>query len=101
MHAFQHGELLIGGMALRHLQGELEQEEPSASSRGWLLAGKLHVSTLDATQLELERQYLLKLDDGREGLVELTRLSAGDGDLLADFRPRRGMLASSRMATAE
>ena len=40
------------------------------------------------SQLELERQYLLRIDDGREGLVELTSLQPADGDLLADFRPR-------------
>jgi hypothetical protein len=88
MHAFQHGELLIGGMALRHLQGELEKEEPTRNSSAWLLAGKLRLSSQHGGQLELERQYLLRIDDGREGLVELTSLKDSDGDLLADFRPR-------------
>jgi hypothetical protein len=31
----------------------------------------------------------LRIDDGREGLVELTSMSANEGDLLADFRPRK------------
>ena len=90
MHAFQHGELLIGGMALRHLQGELEREEPARDSSAWLLAGKLRLSSRHGCQLELERQYLLRIDDGREGIVELTSLKSDDsaGDLLADFRPR-------------
>jgi hypothetical protein len=88
MHAFHRGELLIGGMALRQLHGELEREEQTASSSSWLLAGKLHVSPQHGSHLELERQYLLRVDDGREGLVELTSLSSADGDLLADFRPR-------------
>jgi len=30
----------------------------------------------------------LRIDDGREGLVELTSLTSADGDLLASFRPR-------------
>jgi hypothetical protein len=86
MHAFD-GDLLIGGMALRDLHGELEQEQAS-DLRDWLFAGRVHVPPHQGKQLELERRYLLKLKDGREGLVELTRLSAGDGDLIADFRPR-------------
>jgi hypothetical protein len=90
MHAFRHGELLIGGMALRHLQGELERMEPATNSTAWLLAGKLRLSSQHGGQLELERQYLLRIDDGREGLVELISLRSdeSDGDLLADFRPR-------------
>jgi hypothetical protein len=88
MHAFERGELLIGGMALRQLQGELESEEPAGNSSAWLLSGKLRVSAQHGSQLELERQYLLRIDDGREGLVELTSLTSTDGNLLADFRPR-------------
>ncbi len=88
MHAFHHGELLIGGMALRHLHGELEQEEPLTDSSCWRLAGKLKVSDKHQSQLELERQYLLRVDDGREGMVELTRVTESDEGLEADFRPR-------------
>jgi hypothetical protein len=88
MHAFHHGELLIGGMALRHLHGELEQEEPLTDSSCWRLAGKLRVSPQHQSQLELQRQYLLKIDDGREGLVELTSVTQSDDALEADFRPR-------------
>jgi hypothetical protein len=87
MHAFD-GDLLIGGVSLRDLHGELEQQEQASDSRDWLLAGQMHVPPDQGKQLELERQYLLKLKDGREGLVELTRLWPGDGELLADFRPR-------------
>jgi len=89
MRAFQDGKLLIGGMALRQLQGELEKAEPAHGST-WLLAGKLRVSSRHSCQLELERQYLLQVDDGRQGIVELTSLTSddSDGDLLADFRPR-------------
>jgi hypothetical protein len=91
MHAFEHGELLIGGMALRHLQGELDRLEPAINSSAWLLAGKLRLSSEHGGQLELQRQYLLRIDDGREGLVELTNLSSSesDGNLLADFQPRK------------
>ncbi len=90
MRAFQDGKLLIGGMALRQLQGELEKAEPARGSTSWLLAGKLRVSSRHSCQLELERQYLLQVDDGRQGIVELTSLTSddSDGDLLADFRPR-------------
>ena len=88
MHAFERGELLIGGMALRQLHGELEREEPTRNSSAWLLSGRLRFSAQHGGQLELERQYLLRIDDGREGLVELTSLTSTDGDLQADFRPR-------------
>ncbi|HZZ27536.1 MAG TPA: hypothetical protein VFE46_05965 [Pirellulales bacterium] len=91
MHAFERGELLIGGMALRQLQGRIEQEEQAVNSRAWLLSGKLRLSSQHGSQLELERQYLLRIDDGREGLVELTRLTPTEGDLEADFRPRAGL----------
>lgn len=88
MPAFHQGELLIGGMALRHLHGEIEREEPANNSSTWLLSGRLRFSSEDGGRLELQRQYLLRIDDGREGLVELTSMSANDGDLLANFRPR-------------
>jgi hypothetical protein len=88
MHAFHRGELLIGGMALRHLHGELEREEPTTNSTNWLLSGKLHVPAREGTQLELERQYLLRIEDGREGLVELTSLAPANNDMEASFRPR-------------
>ena len=99
MHAFHHGELLIGGLALRHLHGELQREELAANSHDWLLYGQLHVSVKHGSQLELRRQYLLKIDDGREGIVELTSLTPADGDLLADFRPTKST-RSAQMETA-
>jgi len=88
MQAFHHGELLIGGMALRQLCGELERQEPAVNSTNWLLSGRLRFPTEHESHLELQRQYLLRMEDGREGLVELTRLAPSNGDLLADFRPR-------------
>jgi hypothetical protein len=79
-------------MALRQLQGKLDKEEPARDSSAWLLSGKLRLSSRHGGHLELERQYLLRIDDGREGLVELTSLKSedGDGELLADFRPKDG-----------
>jgi len=87
MHAFD-GDLLIGGMSLRNIHGELEQEEQAADSRHWFLSGQVRVPSERAESLELQRGYLLKLSDGREGIVELTRLSPDNGDLLAEFRPK-------------
>ncbi len=88
MHAFHHGELLIGGLALRHLHGELDKEEALTDSSCWLLSGKLRMSEQHQNQLELRRQYLLRVDDGREGLVELTNVIESDEGLEADFQPR-------------
>jgi hypothetical protein len=86
MHDF-HGDLLIGGMTLHDLHGDLEQESLAANSHDWLLAGHILVPKQQVDQLVLRRLYLLKLEDGREGLVELTRLAPGNGQLLADFQP--------------
>jgi hypothetical protein len=88
MHSFHNGELLIGGMALRHLHGELDQEEPLTESKCWRLAGKVTVSREHQHQLELQRQYLLRVDDGREAIVELTRVQESVEGLEADFHSR-------------
>jgi len=87
MQPFHNGELLIGGMALRHLHGKLEQEEPLTDSKSWRLAGKMTVAREHQHQLEVQRQYLLRVDDGREGIVELTRLQESVEGLEADFHP--------------
>jgi hypothetical protein len=80
-----HGELLIGGDTLHHVQVELEQEvrEPEA----WLLSGRIRISPQQAEILELHRHYLLQLDDGRAGPIALTRMEPQDGVLLALFQP--------------
>jgi hypothetical protein len=82
-----HGDLLIGGSTLRKLHGELEVEQPLSGSRNWSFVGRLDVPNQQAKGLQLERQYLLKLSDGREGLIQLISLTPLEEGLLAKFRP--------------
>ena len=81
------GDLLIGGMRLRHLQCSVEDEQPTGDSTDWLLAGHLHLTPQYQQQLRLERQYLLQLEDGREGLIEIVEFTPGEEEVLAGFRP--------------
>ena len=84
-----HGDLLIGGMALRQLHGELEQEQPQEESGDWMLAGHLHLSPQQKALLDLHRPYRLQLDDGRAGQVVVSRIAAEtEQELLVDFEPK-------------
>ncbi len=83
-----HGELLLGGSRLHHVHVELEQEEPLDGHADWMLSGELRVSEVEARELELERHYLLQLEDGRAGPIVVTRFEQPhDGTLRAAFRP--------------
>ena len=73
-----HGNLLIGGMALKNLDGLIDDDTPDERS-DW--SGRFTVDRCQRDVLELGRQYLLMLDDGRNREVELTDIvveSAGD-----------------------
>ena len=87
MHEFQ-GDLLIGGMRLQHLHGELEQEQPQRGSKEWTLSGHLHLSPEQLKLLELNREYRIQLDDGRAAQVVILRIDGEQADdALADFAP--------------
>jgi hypothetical protein len=87
MQEFQ-GDLLIGGMRLRHIHGELEQEQPDGSAHEWMLTGHLHLSPEQSRQLETDRRYRLVLEDGRAATVVLSRITPEKPDeLLVDFEP--------------
>jgi hypothetical protein len=86
-----HGDLLIGGDRLKHVQVDLEDEQPQAGSRDWVLAGHLHLTAEQLKHVETDRPYRLELADGRAGQVVVSRIQA-DGqpnNLLADFQPRQ------------
>lgn len=83
-----HGELLIGGMTLHEVAGELAEEEPERDSHDWRLAGHLRLSPQHELLLQLDRDYLLQLADGRAGHVVITRLAPEPDQLLAEFKPR-------------
>lgn len=88
MHAFV-GDLLIGGMKLSHIEGELETESPEEGTHDWLLAGRIELSSQDIPYLELGRQYRLELTDGRASQVVLSRLAPKDeAHFEAEFVPQ-------------
>ena len=89
MHEFQ-GDLLIGGMRLTHLHGELEQEQHRRGSKEWTLSGHLHLSPEQLKHLELNREYRIQLDDGRAAQVVILKIDGEKPDeALADFAPSR------------
>jgi hypothetical protein len=61
-----HGKLLIGGLALKDLDGILDDDTEDGSD-GW--RGRLMVDQSTGPLLEVGRDYRLELDDGRAGRV--------------------------------
>lgn len=87
MHTF-HGNLLIGGMAIRDLDGVLE-EGTTDVPQAW--RGKFETSPQFSEALQIGRQYLLELDDGRNREVVLTEIDAGsENSLVCEFAACRG-----------
>ena len=84
------GNLLIGGMTLKHVHGQLEEDEKPKGSHDWLLSGRLNIANPERKLLELERIYRLELDDGRAGQVVVLRiLPADDEHVVVEFQPNR------------
>lgn len=79
-----HGNLLIGGMTLKNLSGELEEEDPSPTAP-W--HGELLVDSRQNEFLQSGRPYRLELEDGRAGMIVITRIEnvAGEPNLHAEF----------------
>lgn len=90
MDDFQ-GDLLIGGARIKNVHGELQRQMPLANSHDWLLAGQLHVPRNEVEQLEMHRVYRLRLVDGREAQVTLSRCERGKqkDEVIAEFEPAR------------
>lgn len=87
MHEFE-GDLLIGGMRLSHLHGELELETHEESAFEWDFSGRIVLTPEECQCLECQRRYRLQLADGRAGLVVLSRLdSLDDAHVVAEFVP--------------
>lgn len=88
MHTFI-GDLLIGGMTLSHVEGELESELHAIDSHDWILSGRIEFSSKDIEFLELGRQYRLELEDGRASQVVLSRLEPIDNEhFIGEFVPQ-------------
>lgn len=87
MHEF-NGDLCIGGLRLKHLHGELEIDEPVGDSSEWMLSGRLTLNPSQQNLLEFGRRYRLQLDDGRGGLVVVSRIDAQRDDaMVVEFQP--------------
>lgn len=69
-----YGDLLIGGARLKHVRGELADEQPAADSTDWILTGRLHLPLDQCGLLQSERPYRLQLEDGRAGQVMVSRI---------------------------
>lgn len=72
MHEF-HGDLLVGGWAIRHLHGQLDEGD-ATDTRQW--SGRFEIESSQEEALEVGRQYLLILDDGRNAEVVVTHVHA-------------------------
>ncbi len=85
MHEF-HGDLLIGGLAIRHLHGTLEEGEPTGDKQ-W--SGRFQIEPFQEEVLEIGRQYLLMLDDGRNAEVIVTHVHPEPQEqaVVCEFRP--------------
>jgi hypothetical protein len=87
MHGFE-GHLLVGGMKLEHLQGELEQELPDGETSDWLFAGRVTLLSGDREFIQLGRRYRLELVDGRAGQVIISRIEPEEASqVVAEFQP--------------
>ena len=87
MHEFD-GDLLIGGLRLKHVHGELEKDEPLPNTSDHLLSGKLNVDEAQKELIECGRRYRLQIDDGPAGPVVVSRINDGqDHSLTLEFEP--------------
>lgn len=73
-----HGTLLIGGMALESLDGELDGD-PEHETGQWM--GRFTLDRSEARRLQTGRPYLLELADGRSGQVIVSRMETPVGHL--------------------
>ena len=67
-----HGDLLMGGVALRNLEVMISLQETD-NHKPW--SGRFKVKNKSLELLEMGRQYLLLLDNGRSAHVVVTRWS--------------------------
>lgn len=93
MHPFHEGHLLIGGMRLSHIHGELELEDHEDDTLDWDFSGRIVLTAEECKSLECSRRYRLELADGRAGLVILCSLDHKEDSLvIAEFLPQKKMI---------
>jgi hypothetical protein len=79
------GDLLLGGLRLKHLHGELESDQPLADSSDHLLSGRLKIDPAQESLLECGRRYRLQIEAGPAGPVEVSRIDASHNEI--EFQP--------------
>ena len=83
-----HGDLLLGGAAIREVQGLIEDDDHVSKPT---LGGRFRVNANQESMLELNRTYLLMLDDGSSAKIVVTDVSyedEADDTIVVQFRPR-------------
>ncbi len=85
------GDLLIGGLRLKQLHGELDQDLPQPGSADRLLSGRFRLQHAQQDLLEAGRRYRLHLTDGRSGSVVVSQIRVQpDEQLVVEFAPIDG-----------
>ena len=81
-----HGDLLMGGCVLRNLHGTLEETSPG-DAPAW--SGHFEIDSTQKESVEVGRQYLLMLEDGRNAEVMVTNVNdqPQQSSLICDFGP--------------
>lgn len=95
-----HGDLLIGGMSLKDLDGDVDED---TSEHPGSFSGRFTIEADRQDVLETGRPYRLMLDDGRAGQVIVSRIEPTNDNhqLLVEFEgtsplePSRNPLAAS------
>jgi hypothetical protein len=91
------GDLCIGGLRLKHLDGELELNEPLDHSAEHLLGGRLSVPAEEKELLEVGRPYRLQIEEGPAGIVIVSRIEqTKDGDVVVEFEPLAAVAGKPR-----
>jgi hypothetical protein len=85
------GDLLIGGLRLKQLHGELDQDLPQDGSADRLFAGRFRLEHAQQELLEAGRRYRLHLADGRSGAVVVSQIRVQpDQQMVVEFAPVSG-----------
>jgi hypothetical protein len=88
------GDLLIGGLRLKQLHGELDQDLPQDGSADRLFAGRFRLHGEQQDLLEAGRRYRLHLADGRSGPVVVSRIRTDQGEaVVVEFTAASAELA--------
>ncbi len=69
-----HGSLLIGGITLKDVVGELEESSRKQNGTTSYWSGRVSVDAQKITLVETGRKYRLELDDGRCNTIVVSNI---------------------------